>query len=154
MLYEKGSYVSLKKAFTIYEGQQTSPAFQNRTLRKLVETALLLAIRENELLIIGDEYLLKALDLIESHPELSEFSSYAAIVLFSSRRGSGIPRRGLQGEYNREEYYQWTKENIVPLNVDLRDKAESEEFYAYFYLTLNAEFPYNISEEDDFTRSY
>jgi len=152
MFYESGSYVSLKKAFASYEDQLTFPAFQNRTLRKLAKTALLLAIRENELSIISDEYLTKALDLIESHPELSELSSYAAIVIFSSRRGSGIPRRGLKGQYDRDEYYQWINNNIVSLNADLKDKAESEEFYAYFYLTLKASFPYNIKEEDNFSR--
>ncbi len=88
MFYESGSYVSLKKAFVIYEDQQTFPAFQNRTLRKLVKTALLLAIREYELSIIGDEYLTKALDLIDSFPVLSEFSSYAAIVFFPKE---GVP---------------------------------------------------------------
>lgn len=152
LLYERGGYVSLKKAYAIYEDLQTFPALQNRILRKLAKTALLLAIRENELDIIGDEYLTKALELIESYPELSEFSSYAAIVLFSSRRGNGIPRRGLNGQYNREENYQWTNKNIVPLNADLKEKAETDVFYSYFYLTLNASFPYNIKEEDDFTR--
>ncbi len=122
------------------------------TLRKLAKTALLLAIRENELFIIGDEYLIKALDLIDSYPELSEFSSCAAIVIFSSRRGTGIPRRGLRGQYNRDEYYEWTKKNIVPLNADLKDKAETDVFFAYFYLSLNADFPFNISEEEDFFR--
>ncbi len=55
VLFEKGSYVSLKKAFTIYQDQLAYPAFQNRTLIKLVRTALLLAIRENELSIIDEE---------------------------------------------------------------------------------------------------
>ena len=152
LLYERGTYTSLRKAFAIYEDQQTFPSFQSRTLRKLAKTALLLAMRENELFIIGDKYLTKALDLIDSYPELSEFSSYAAIVLFSSRKGTGIPRRGLRGQYNRDEYYEWMKKNIVPLNADLKDKAETDVFYAYFYLSLNAEFPYNTSEEDDFSR--
>lgn len=159
MFYKSGGYVSLKKAFAIYEDQQTFPAFQNRTLRNLVKTALLLAIRENELSIIGDKYLTKALELIDSFPVLSEFSSYAAIVFFSQRRGAGILRRGpgipqgkSQGQYDRDEYYQWVNKNFVSLNADLKDKAESEEFYAYFYLTFKASFHYNIKEEDTFTR--
>ncbi|MFC2167439.1 tetratricopeptide repeat protein [Acidobacteriota bacterium] len=152
LLYDRGSYTSLKQAYSIYKNLQTYPDFQNRTLKKLAKTALLLAIRENELFIIGDEYLIKALDLIGSYPELSDFSSYAAIVIFSSKRGTGITRRGLNGQYNREEYTQWTKKNIVQLNADLKDKAETDVFYAYFYLSLNAEFPYHISKEDDFTR--
>ncbi len=160
MLYERGSYVSLKKAFAIYEDQQTFPAFQNRTQRKLVKTALLLAIRENELSIIGDKYLTKALNLIDSFPVLSEFSSYAAIIFFSPiRRGSGIlqrgsriPQNGSLGPYDRDKYYQWRKKNFVSLDADLKDKAESEEFYAYFYLTLKASFPYNIKEEDNPSR--
>ena len=159
MFYENGSYVSLKKAFVIYEDQQFFPAFQNRTLRKLVKTALLLAIREYELSIIGDEYLTKALDLIDSFPVLSEFSSYAAIVFYSQRRDSGILRRGsriprieLIKQYNLDDYYTWINKNFVSLNADLKDKAESEEFYAYFYLTLKASFPYNIKDEDNSSR--
>ncbi|MCJ7580510.1 MAG: hypothetical protein MUP98_08235 [Candidatus Aminicenantes bacterium] len=153
LLYERGSYASLKKAYALYEDLQTFPAFQHRILGKLAKTALLLAIRENELFIIGDEYLTKTLELIGSHPELSEFSSYAAIIIFSSRRGTGIPRRGLNGLYNLEENIHWINKNIVPLNADLKEKAETDVFYCYLYLTLNASFPYNIKEEEeDFTR--
>jgi len=48
LLYERGNYLALKKAFAIYEDQQFFPAFQNRTLKKLwslhktLETARLL----------------------------------------------------------------------------------------------------------------
>ena len=159
MFYERGSYVSLKKAFAIYEDQQIFPAYQNRTQRKLVKTALLLANRENELTIIGDKYLTKALDLIESFPELSEFSPYAAIVLFPQGRGSGIlrrssriPRKESRIQNNWDEYYLWINKNFVSLNADLKDKAELEEFYAYFYLTLKTLFPNNIKEEENFSR--
>ena len=133
IFYESGSYISVKKAFVIYEDQQFFPAFQNRTLKKLVKTALLLAIRKYELSIIGDEYLTKALDLIDSFPVLSEFSSYAAIVFFSKRGDSGIlqrgfriPRHELIKPYNLGDYYTWINKNFDSLNADLKDKAESE----------------------------
>ncbi len=118
-----------------------------------------MAIRENELSIIGDKYLIKALDLINSFPVLSEYSSYAAIVFFSQRRSTGILRRGLRiprseliKQYNPDDYYTWINKNFISLNADLKDKAESEEFYAYFYLTLRAQFPNNIKEEENFSR--
>jgi len=159
LFYERGSYVSLKKAFAIYQDQQFFPAFQNRTKRKLVKTALLLASRENELSIIGVNYLIKALDLINSFPALSEFSSYAAIVFYPQRRDSGIlrrgstiPRNGLIKQYNPDDYYTWINKNFISLDADLKEKAESEEFYAYFYLTLKALFPNSIKEEDNFFR--
>ncbi len=152
LLYERGSYVSLKKAYALYENLQTFTLFHNKILEKRVKTALLLAMRENELSIIGEKYLTKALDLIGSHPELSAFSSYAAIVIFSSRRGNGIPRIEPRGQYNLEENYQWINKNISLLNADLKEKAETDVFYSYFYLVLNSSFPYNIKEADNFFR--
>ena len=151
-LYDRGCYAALKEAYSIYKDLQTFPAFSTETQKKLAKTALLLAMRENELSIISDEYLTEALEIIESFAELSDLSSLAAFTVLSQRRGAGIPRKGLDGAYNREDYLNWTRKNLVPLNADLKEKAETDVFYAYFYLSLNAEYPYNVGEEDNFLR--
>jgi tetratricopeptide (TPR) repeat protein len=151
-LYKKGSYISLKKAYDIYEAQMIFPAFQTRTRKNLLKTALLLALRENELSVVEDKHLKKAMDLIESYPELSEFSPYASIVIFTSPGGSLNIHRGSIGKYYLGDSFEWIKKNIVTLNADLKEKAELDVFYTYYYLTLNTEFRHNLKEEENFHR--
>jgi tetratricopeptide (TPR) repeat protein len=151
-LFNQGSYLSLKKAMAIYESQMEFPAFQSRTKTKLLKTALLLSLRENELIIVENRHLAKAMDLIESHPELSDFSPLAALVLYTSPGGSLQLWGDSAGKYDLEDSLEWIKKNTVEMNANLKEKAESEAFYAYYYLTLNDEFRYNLTEEKNFDR--
>jgi hypothetical protein len=151
-LYSQGSYLSLKKAFALYDSQMEFPAFQNRTETKLLKTALLLCLRENELAIVENRHLAKAMDLIESQPELSDFFPLAALVVFTSPERSIQLRGDLSGKYDLNNSLDWIKKNVVELNANLKERAESEAFYAYYYLTLNDKFRYNLKEEENFDR--
>jgi tetratricopeptide (TPR) repeat protein len=151
-LYSQGSYLSLKKAMSIYESQIKFPAFQSSTKTKLLKTALLLSLRENELIIVENRHLAKAIDLIESYPELSDFSPLAALVLYTSSGGSFQLWGNSAGKYDLADSLDWINKNVVDMNANLKERAESEAFYAYYYLTLNDKFRYNLTEEKNFDR--
>jgi tetratricopeptide (TPR) repeat protein len=151
-LYSQGSYLSLKKAMSIYESQIKFPAFQSTTKTKLLKTALLLSLRENELIIVENRHLAKAIDLIESYPELSDFSPLAALVLYTSSGGSFQLWGNSAGKYDLADSLDWINKNVVDMNANLKERAESEAFYAYYYLTLNDKFRYNLTEEKNFDR--
>lgn len=152
LLYSQGNYTSLKEAFDLYESQLAFQAFQKRTRTKLLKTALLLSMRENELSIVEGKHFEKAMDLIQQFPELSDFSPIASVVLYTAPGGSLSLRKDIFGKYDLVESFEWVKKNVISLNADFREKAELDEFFCYFYLTLNTEFPYNLKEEDNFLR--
>ena len=148
-LYQKGSYLSLREAFDLYTSLQSFPAHQSRTKTKLLKTSLLLCLRENELSIAEDRHLRSALDLIESNPEYEEYASLVSLVLFTSPGGSVNLRGSISSQYDLENFFDWIRENIVDLNSELKEKAETDVFFTYFYLTLHEDFRHNLEEEED-----
>lgn len=67
-LYKYADYSSLIKAFNLYE-ELTAQSFQiEQTSKKLVKSALILALREKELAMMNNYYIKKALQYIDQFP--------------------------------------------------------------------------------------
>lgn len=148
-LLKKGSYSFLKKAFNIYHDLLYFSDYQIQTKEKLIKTALLLAIRQKELAILDQTYLNKASELIKDFPVSSEFPFYYEVVDFLSVRGMDVASDSLADRYFNS-YYQKRLEAVKDWNNQLKAKAETEEFLAYLYLSLNYSYYFRIEEEIDF----
>ena len=154
ILFKKGSYSCLKESLRIYQDLLSFPAYQRKIRENLLKTSLILCLRENELGLINDRYFQEAYNLIQNYPYLSEFSIYLELIQINSAEARGSAGNIFKNEDSVDRFFKWIKENVERLNKDLKEKSRSEEFFAYFYLHLNSEFPYHIKEKDGFSRFY
>ena len=146
-LYAAGNLSSLKDAYDTYEKLLAVSFEKEETAEKLLKTALLLSLRVKELGIIDTSFLLKANDLIVAYPHLLRYQSYLKFVSCIPYKVKGIGGGFLDIMPNLNEYYDWLKENIKPLNQELKANAETTEFFAYMYISFYSEFSYFIGEE-------
>jgi len=153
-LFKKGSYTCLKEAFQTYHGLLSGPNYQEQTKEKLIKTGLLLSLREKELGILKNKYLEQPSDLIKGSPSLSEFSHYIEIVNLIPRETKGATQ-DTSADISRV-FTTWDKlkKNINTWNEQLREKSETDEFFAYLYISLNRSLPFHIKtkEKPDFSR--
>jgi tetratricopeptide (TPR) repeat protein len=150
--YQSGSYLSLKKAFEVYEHFVNFPALRHKTRIKFLKTALLLSLRQFELSIINHSYLKKAKNLVEVDPALSKFDFYIESVKFMSGYSGG--NSNSYEKYDREDdqldhFFDWVKDNAALLNEKLQKSAPYDEFFAYLYIAVNENFPYWIKNKQD-----
>jgi tetratricopeptide (TPR) repeat protein len=146
-LYTAGSYSCLKDAYDIYEELLVLPFGREATTEKLFKTSLLLSLRVKELGIIDNTYLRRAEELALAYPHLLRFESYLKIASCIPYSIKGIAGGFLDIRPNLNEYYDWLKTNIKPLDEELRANAETTEFHAYMYISFYAAFSYYIGKE-------
>ena len=148
VLFIRGSYSCLKEAFAIYQDLLSFSNYQIKTKEKLIKTALLLALREKELAILDQSNFKKASELIKDFPNPSEYSFYLQTIDFLKVRYFGaiediIGDRLLSNDYSAK------LKKVEVWNSQLKEKAETEEFLAYLFLSLNQS--YYIKEKADFS---
>lgn len=148
-LYAAGSYSCLKDAYVIYEELLEVPFERIAIAEKLLKTALLLSLRGKELGVVDNTYLRKAEELTVTYPHLAEYDSYLKFASCIPYTIKGIAGGFLEISPNLNEYYDWLKTHIEPLNQELKAKAESTEFHAYMYISFYAAFSHHIGEEVD-----
>ena len=153
-LYTAGNYRSLKEAYKTYKKLLVVPFEQEETAEKLLKTALVLSLRVKELGVIDSSFLLQAEELIAAYPHLVKYQSYLKFISCIPYKVKGIGGGFLDITPNLNEYYDWIKENIKPLNEELKANAEITEFFAYMYICFYAEFSYFIDEEYDNLTSF
>lgn len=151
-LFRIGSYVCLKEAFNLYQELLSYLTFQEEIKEKLLKAALLLAQRENELVILGDKYLKEASNLIQNNSYLSEFSKYLEIVQVASREFKRYYANYFEDDSNNDSYFNWIRNSLKPLGTQLKALSESEDFNAYFYISLRSKYSRLIGEKDDLSR--
>lgn len=153
-LFKKGSYTCLKEAFQIYQGLLSGPHSQEQTKEKIIKAGLLLTLREKELGVLKNKYLEQPSDLIKGSPSLSEFSLHLEIVNLIPRETKGATQ-DTSADISRV-FTTWDKpkKNINTWNEQLKEKSETDEFFAYLYIFLNRSFPFHIKtkEKPDFSR--
>ncbi len=153
-LLKKGSYACLKEAFQIYNDLLSRQISQEQTKEKLVKTGLLLTLREKELGILKNKYLEQPSDIIKGSPSLSEFSIYLEIVNLIPTETKGATQDA-QADFSQVRAT-WDKlrKNIDAWNKQLMEKSETDEFFAYLYVSLNRSLPFHIKakEKPDFAR--
>ena len=147
-LFKRGSYSCLKEAFALYQELLSFSDYQIKTKEKLIKTALLLAIREKELAILEATYFKKASELTQDFPNHLEFSLYLQIVDFLKVRGYGAVEDIIEDRLISNDYSAKLKK-VEAWNSQLKEKAKTEEFLAYLFLSLNQS--YYIKEKADFS---
>ena len=153
-LFKKGSYTCLKEAFQIYHGLLSEPNHQEQTKEKLIKAGLLLTLREKELGVLKNKYLEQPSDLIKRSPSLSEFSLYLEIVDLIPRETKGATQDTSADVSRAFTSWDKLKKNINTWNEQLKEKSETDEFFAYLYISLNRSLPFHIKtkEKPDFSR--
>lgn len=147
-LFKKGSYTCLKEAFQIYHDLLSEPNYQEQIKEKLIKTGLLLTLREKELGILKNKYLEQPSDIIKGSPSLSKFSLYLEIVNLTPTETKGATQ-DTSADISRV-FTTWDKlkKNINTWNEQLREKSETDEFFAYLYISLNRSLPFHIKTKD------
>jgi len=156
-LYEIGSYTCLKESYRIYQELLSFPHDQKNTKKKLIKTAILLAIRQREIGVHDITYLDEASALIQNNPFLSDFMTF---VDLADSINPGI--KGMRGDIiddsrRADARRERLMENMEKWRQELKEKSMTEEFYAYLYIARNCQFSYSmkgkkvIREEADLT---
>ena len=96
-LYARGAYVTLKKAFSIYEELYARPRLRSRVAPPFFRTCLLLAVREKDLSILDRTRtcLNTAEALLRENPSLAGFRDWldvAAVVTARPSKASTRPK--------------------------------------------------------------
>ena len=151
MLYERGAYVCLKKAFSLYEEALSVPVFQDQNREKLLRTSILLAIREKELGFLEDIYLKKASRLISICPSLKDYSIILKIATTLPRKTAGIVGDLVEDGQRVVIPFDEIRENFTDWLALLTQRSDEDAFYAYMYITFYAAFYYLIEETPDFS---
>lgn len=153
-LFKKGSYTCLKEAFQIYHDLLSESNYQEQTKEKLIKTGLLLTLREKELGVLKNKYLEQPSDIIKASPSLPEFSLYLEIVNSIPRETKGVTQDILADTSRVYATRDKLKKNVNTWNEQLKEKSETDEFFAYLYISLNRSLPYYIKtkEKTDFFR--
>ncbi len=148
-LYDAGSYTSLKDAYNTYKKLLAAQFEREVTAEKLLKTALLLSLRVKELGIIDTTYLLKAEELNATYPHLVKYGSYLKFISCIPYSVKGIAGGFLDIMPNLNEYYDWVKENVKPLNEELKTNAGTSDFFAYMYVCFYRNFFHFLDEESN-----
>ncbi len=148
-LYAAGNFINLKEAFNSYEKLLAIPFKEEENAEKLIKTALLLSLRVKELGIIDTTYLLKAEELSETYPHLVKYESYLKFIACIPYSVKGIAGGFLDIMPDLNEYYDWIKENILPLNEELKTNAGTSDFFAYMYIGFYRNFSHFIDEKSN-----
>ncbi|MGD8540491.1 MAG: hypothetical protein PVI66_17395 [Candidatus Aminicenantes bacterium] len=146
-LYEAGSYTSLKEAYNTYEKILAIQFEKEEIAEKLLKTALLLGLRVKELGIFDTSYLLKAEELSATYPHLAKYGIYLKFIACIPYSVKGIGGGFLDIMPNLNDYYDWVKENVKPLNEELKTNAGISDFFAYMYVCFYRNFSHFIDEK-------
>ncbi len=145
--FKKGSYLSLKKAFDIYERFISTPAFRVKIQAKYVKSALLIVFRQNELQIKDQTYLDKAQELADNTPALAGFLPYLKAVGIMRRYHKGLANSNTNDDSELDLYIDWINDNINILNENAKKNAAYNTFFAYLYTVLNENFRYRMKDK-------
>ncbi|HDT11471.1 MAG TPA: hypothetical protein ENN58_01895, partial [bacterium] len=148
-LIHQGSYQDLKEACRIYEELTKYPAFQAKTRAKLLETLLLLVMRDRELAVLDDKHFKKASSLIEKNPALNNFEKYKnmAASIPSVQNTRSIPLsdfiKGSEEEQTASRKTITTpidmekiKQDWMNTKMELQQRAFLNLFFAYLYIAF------------------
>jgi tetratricopeptide (TPR) repeat protein len=147
-LFKRGSYACLEEARTIYEELLSFKEYKKQTGEKLIETTLLLALREQELALEDRSYMKKAAELIEEIQAPSEFQLFFAVIDFLALQSERSPTAPLEDLIFNKDFRKKC-DKVKEWNSLLKEKAETEEFSAYLYLSLNHSYQPLIDEKAD-----
>ncbi len=147
----KSHYAGLSKALALYGELLDFPGFKNRTGERYVQTALLLALREKELGIMTSASLADAAAEIDRNPQLAGLAKYLEIVERIPVKTKGITGGNRADDPDLDDYLEWVKDNVEPIDAHLKEKSISSDLFAYLYITFHAAYAYKFPEPEDLT---
>ncbi len=143
------NYVNMKRAFAIYGELLPFPAFKQKTGERYIRTALVLALRERELGITDTATLGLAEAQIAAAPYLDGFLRYIDIIEHIPVNTKGITDGDAQSDESMDDYFEWVKHNVEPINAHLKENSTSSDLFAYLYISFHGSFAYRFPEFDD-----
>jgi len=131
-LFDKGGYVHLRGAFSLYLEIEKLAPDKSRFAANYAMTALLLAVRAKEMGVRNDAYLAKARELVRNDAALTALTPAAEIVSLIPVRTLGVWNDGQDGEAVPE------KRGPVPelLAADRMARPAAGPFLAYLHAVL------------------
>ncbi len=145
------NYVKMKQAFAIYGELLPFPAFQRKTGERFLQAAVVLALREREIGIMDSDVLQQAGALIARAPNLQGFQKYLDILEHIPVDTKGVTGGDAQDDEDMDEYFEWVKGNVDPINMDLKKSSTSSDILAYLYISFHSMYAYRFPEQDDMT---
>jgi tetratricopeptide (TPR) repeat protein len=147
----KFHYQGLRQALALYGELLDFPAFRNQTGERYLQTALLLALREKEMGIMTSTVLSQAAAEIDRNPYLEGMRKYIEIVDRIPAKTKGITGGSRAEASDLDDYLDWVKDNVEPLNAHLKEKSTSSDLFAYLFIAFNSAFAYKFPEPEDLT---
>jgi len=118
--------------------------YKRKNGEKLIKTALVLGLREKELGIFKDTFLLKAKEIISTHDFLSDYSVYLQIASSIPRKTVGVGGGFTDAEDRIAVPFDKIKENLSDWSARLKEKSETDDFFAYLAICYYAPFNYLV----------
>jgi tetratricopeptide (TPR) repeat protein len=146
-LFKTGSYACLKESYQIYQELLSIPHNQKNTKKKLLKTAILLAIRQRELGVHDNTYLNEASVLIQNNPFLSDFMTFVDLADSIRLESKGMRGDIIDESRRADARIERLMENIEKWRQELKEKSVTEEFYAYLYIARNCQLYYSRKEK-------
>ncbi len=148
-LLGRADYLGMRQAYQIYFELLSFPAFRQKTGEKYLHTTLLLALRERELGILNSDIIPQARAVIAQNPQLQGFNRYLDTVSRIPVKTKGITGGGIGVDSEGNEYFEWVKQNVEPINTHLQENASSSELFAYLYIAFHEAYGHRFEEQDD-----
>lgn len=153
-LVKKGCFVGFKRAIQIYEELYGQTFLKNKIVVPFLKTLVLMAVRERELGILNDSYIQRASNVIKGNPALQFFVPYIELVNWMYPKTKGI-MRDIDTMGTVQIVNKFLKND--GLNAEMRLRAESDECFAYLYVTFFTEYARFLDRKEElsgFARKY
>jgi tetratricopeptide (TPR) repeat protein len=152
--FKKGCYVGFKKAIEIYQELYAQPTMRGKITVSFIKTLILMTVRERELGILNDRYIQKAAEILKENASLRSFVPYVELANTMYPKTKGIMR-----DINVMGTVKVVDDVLknVQLMADLKRKAETDDYYAYLYLSFYSSFANYLDQKEElsgFAKSY
>lgn len=142
------NYLGLRQAHQVLQQLLEFPVFKQKTGEQYIKAALLLALREKELGIMHSQVLDQAEEWISRLSQLEGFRRYVEIVRRIPADTKGITGDSAGETEDLDEYFEWVKHNVDPINAHLREKSTSSDLFAYLYISFHGAYSHRFPETD------
>jgi len=146
-----GSYTGLKNAMKTYRNYMKYPDLLLHNGDKYIKAGLLLAIREKELGILGQNTLQKVSALTVKKSPFENYSRHVDIVDHIPLNTKGITGGLPNEDEGLDAFFEWTKKNVEPYNTYLKEQSGSSPFYAYLFMSFHNGFAFKFEEPEEYS---
>lgn len=145
----RSNYLGMRQAYRIYYELLSFPAFRQKTGESYMHTTLLLALREKELGILDSNIITQAQAVIAQNLQYQGFKKYLDIVSRIPIKTKGITGGGIGSDSEMDDYFEWIKTNVEPINAHLQENSSTSELFAYLYIAFQGAYWHRFDEQDD-----